>query len=178
MDVGPPSRRRMQTVGEVQEGRLNLITRRTTGPELVARVGEELGVSEWVLVDQARINAFADATEDWQFIHVDPEKARETPFGGTIAHGFLTLSLLSKMAYEVAPVLDGVQAAVNYGFDKVRFLHPVRAGDRIRGRFRLADVTAKDPNRWLLRYSVAVEIEAGGRTALVAEWLGMQITSG
>jgi acyl dehydratase len=157
---------------------MDSIRRRTTGTELQALVGEEIGVSEWTLVDQARIDAFADATEDWQFIHVDAERAAATPFGGTIAHGFLTLSLLSKMAYEVAPVLENVVAAVNYGFDKVRFLHPVRSGERIRARFKLAEATEKDPGRWLIRYSVTVEIEGGDRTALVADWLGMQITSG
>jgi acyl dehydratase len=157
---------------------MDSITRRTTGVELAARVGEEVGVSSWTLVDQARIDAFADATEDWQFIHVDPEKAKDTPFGGTIAHGFLTLSLLPKMAYEVAPVIEGVQAGVNYGFDKVRFLHPVRSGERVRGRFKLSEVTAKDANRWLIRYTVTVEIEDSRHSALVADWLGMQIVSG
>jgi acyl dehydratase len=148
-----------------------------TGQDLAARIGEVLGVTGWTVLDQARIDAFAEVTEDWQFIHVDPEKAAQTPFGGTIAHGFLTLSLLSKMAYEVAPVLDNVVAAVNYGFDKVRFLQPVRAGQSIRGCFTLAEVTEKDPGRWLIRYAVTVEIDGEARPALVADWLGLQITS-
>lgn len=157
---------------------MDSITRRTTGPELAALVGEEIGVSSWTLIDQARIDAFADVTEDWQFIHVDLEKAKETPFGGTIAHGFLTLSLLSKMAYEAVPVLEGAVAAVNYGFDKVRFLTPVRSGQRVRGRFKLAEATEKDAGRWLIRYTVTVEIEGEQRSALIADWLGLQITAG
>jgi acyl dehydratase len=157
---------------------MDTISRRATGVELQARAGEEIGVTSWTLIDQARIDAFADATDDRQFIHVDPEKAKASPFGGTIAHGFLTLSLLSRMAYEVAPVIEGAQVAVNYGFDKVRFLHPVRSGERVRGRFRLAEVTAKDPNRWLVRYTVTVEIEDGQRPALIADWLSLQITAG
>jgi acyl dehydratase len=146
-----------------------------TGAELAARAGEEVGVSAWIEIDQKRINAFADATDDWQFIHVDPEAAAKTPFGGTIAHGFLTLSLLSRMSYEAAPILDGVVMGVNYGFDKVRFLQPVRAGKRVRGKFKLMDATEKDAGRWLIRYEVTVEIEGETKPALIAEWLGMQV---
>src|SRR5580698_5247397 len=102
----------------------NAESRTIAGSALAARVGEEVGISSWIEIDQARIDAFADATEDWQFIHVDPEAAAKTPFGGTIAHGFLTLSLLSRMAYEAAPILEGVVMGVNYGFDKIRFLQP------------------------------------------------------
>lgn len=156
---------------------MDSISRLTTGPELAARAGEEIGVSDWVLVDQARIDLFADATEDKQFIHVDPERAKATPFGGTIAHGFLTLSLLAKMGFEVAPMLDGLVAAVNYGFDKVRFLQPVRAGQRVRGRFKLADVAERDAGRWVIRYTVNVEIEGEQRSALIADWLCVQITA-
>ena len=103
--------------------------------EIRARVGQEVGVSGWLPVDQARIDAFAEATEDRQFIHVDPEAAKQTPFGGTIAHGFLSLSLLSRMAAEASLLPDGLKMAVNYGFDRVRFLAPVRSGKRVRGRF-------------------------------------------
>jgi acyl dehydratase len=148
---------------------------RTTGPDLAARAGETIGVSPWIEIDQARIDAFADATEDWQFIHVDPAGAAKTPFGGTIAHGLLTLSLLSKMSYETAPILDGVVMGVNYGFDKVRFLQPVRSGKRVRGHFKLMDATEKGAGRWLIRYEVTVEIEDEAKPALIAEWLGMQI---
>lgn len=146
-----------------------------TGPDLQAKVGQEIGVSGWIEIDQARINAFADATEDWQFIHVNPEAAAQTPFGGTIAHGFLTLSLLSKMSYEAAPVLTGVVMGVNYGFEKIRFLQPVRAGKRVRGRFKLLDASERDPGRWLIKYEVTVEIEGEAKPALIAEWLGMQV---
>ena len=103
--------------------------------EIRGRLGEEVGVSSWILVDQARIDAFAEATEDRQFIHVDPEAAAQTPFGGTIAHGFLSLSLLSRMGAEAMLVPDGLKMAVNYGFDRVRFIAPVKAGKRVRGRF-------------------------------------------
>ena len=153
------------------------MTDRATIPtsELAGRIGQEVGVSGWITVDQARIDAFADATEDWQFIHVDPEAAARTPFGGTIAHGFLTLSLLSKMTYEATPVLEGVVMGINYGFDKVRFLQPVRAGSRVRGRFKLLEATEKEGGRWLLKHEVTVEIEDQPKPALIAEWLGMQV---
>src|SRR4051794_26720857 len=101
--------------------------------DIRARIGEEIGVSSWLLVDQTRIDLFADATEDRQFIHVDPAAAAQTPFGGTIAHGFLTLSLLSRMAAEAMLVPDGLKMAVNYGLDRVRFLAPVKSGKRVRG---------------------------------------------
>lgn len=143
--------------------------------ELSALVGQEIGVSDWILVDQARISAFADCTEDHQFIHVDEEAAKRTPFGGTIAHGFLTLSLMSQMAYQVVPALVGVAMGVNYGLDKVRFLQPVRAGKRVRGRFKLVEASERDRGRWLIKYEVTVEIEGEAKSALVAEWLGMQI---
>ena len=143
--------------------------------DLQAKVGEHLGTSEWVLVDQDMINKFADATGDHQFIHIDAEKAKLTPFGGTIAHGFLTLSLLSKMTYEATPVLEGVVMGINYGFDKVRFLQPVRAGSRVRGRFKLLEATEKEGGRWLLKHEVTVEIEGQPKPALIAEWLGMQV---
>jgi acyl dehydratase len=149
-----------------------------TGAELAARAGEEVGVSSWIEIDQKRIDEFADATDDWQFIHVDPEAAAKTPFGGTIAHGFLTLSLLSKMSYDCAPVLDGVVMGVNYGFDKIRFLQPVRSGKRVRGHFKLIEAAEKGAGRWLIRYEVTVEIEGEDKPALIAEWLGMQVLGG
>ena len=143
--------------------------------ELVASVGQEVGVSDWITIDQDRINAFADCTEDHQFIHIDPEAAAKTPFGGTIAHGFLTLSLMSQMSYQAAPVLQGVAMGVNYGFDKLRFLQPVRAGSKVRGRFKLLSAEDKGGGRWLIKTEVAVEIEGSEKPALIAEWLGMQI---
>ena len=146
-----------------------------TTAELLARVGQEVGVSDWIEIDQARIDAFADCTEDHQFIHIDPVAAAQTPFGGTIAHGFLTLSLMSQMSYQAAPVLEGVAMGVNYGFDKLRFLQPVRAGSRVRGRFKLLSAEEKGPGRWLIKNEVTVEIEGGDKPALIAEWLGMQI---
>lgn len=142
---------------------------------LAGLVGTEVGVSRWILVDQARIDAFAEITEDRQFIHIDPVAAAKTPFGGTIAHGFLTLSLLSAMTYDAVPPLEGVVMGVNYGFDKVRFLAPVPSGSKVRGRFKLASAEDKGGGRWLLKHEVTVEIEGGDKPALVAEWLGMQV---
>ncbi len=141
--------------------------------DIKSQIGQEIGVSEWIEIDQTRINAFADATDDHQFIHVDPEAAAKTPFGGTIAHGFLTLSMLSRMSYEVALVPEGLKMAVNYGFDKVRFLSPVRAGKRIRGRFTLVSFDEKRPGQWQFTNHVAVEIEGEEKPALTADWIGM-----
>ena len=146
--------------------------------ELQDLIGQEVGVSRWFEITQARIDAFADCTEDWQFIHVDPEAAKATPFGGTIAHGFLTLSLASAMSYDAVPPLEGVAMGVNYGFDKLRFLAPVPAGSRVRGRFRLLSAEDKGNGRWLLKHELTVEIEGGDKPALIAEWLGMQMVGG
>jgi len=144
--------------------------------EIRARLGEEVGTSSWLRIDQARIDQFAEATEDRQFIHVDPAAAEQTPFGGTIAHGFLTLSLLSRMAAEAMLVPEGVKMAVNYGLDRVRFLAPVRSGARVRGRFTLDSVEEKAPGQWLMRHTVTVEIEGEDKPALTAQWLGLMFT--
>jgi len=144
--------------------------------DIRARVGSEIGASEWIKVDQARIDAFADTTEDRQFIHVDPVLAAQTPFGGTIAHGFLSLSLLSRMAADVMQVPDTTRMAVNYGLDRVRFIAPVRAGSRVRGRFILDAVEDKAPGQLLLRHNVTVEIEGSDKPALTAQWLGLIFT--
>ena len=126
--------------------------------DIRARVGEEVGASGWLTIDQARIDQFADATEDRQFIHVDPQSAAQTPFGGTIAHGFLSLSLLSRMGAEAMQLPEGMTMAVNYGFDRVRFLAPVKSGSRVRGRFVLDSVEEKAAGQVLMRHTVTVEI--------------------
>ena len=137
-------------------------------------VGSEIGVSSWHLVDQKRIDAFAGITEDHQFIHVDPERAaRETPFGSTVAHGFLTVSLLSVFSYEALPKIVGVTRGVNYGFDRLRFIAPVRAGSRLRGRFELMEAKLRGPDELMSRTSVSVEIEGEAKPALVADWIGL-----
>jgi acyl dehydratase len=141
--------------------------------EIRSRIGSEVGVSDWILVDQARIDTFAEVTEDRQFIHVDPEAAAQTPFGGTIAHGFLSLSLLSRMAYDALLTPDGVKMGVNYGFERVRFLAPVRAGKRVRGRFVLASFEEKRPGQYQFVHNVTVEIEGEEKPALIADWIGM-----
>lgn len=146
--------------------------------EIRNRIGEEVGVSSWVLIDQARIDAFAGATDDRQFIHVDPEAAAQTPFGGTVAHGFLTLSLLSRLGAEAMLLPDGLRMAVNYGLDRVRFLAPVRSGSRMRGRFRLDSVEEKAPGQILMRHNVTVEIEGEAKPALTADWLGLMFLQG
>lgn len=144
--------------------------------EIESYIGKETGVSDWITVDQDRINVFADVTEDHQFIHVDEEAAKATPFGGTIAHGFLTLSLLSRFASGSLLVIEGVKMGVNYGFEKVRFINPVRSGKRVRAHFTLMSAENKIPGQWLFKYGVKVEIEGEEKPALVAEWLSMQFT--
>jgi acyl dehydratase len=137
-------------------------------------VGHEVGASSWHILDQKRIDVYADVIEDHQFIHVDPERAKaETSFGTTIAHGFLTMSLMSIMSYEVMPVIEGTTMGVNYGFDKLRFLSPVRSGSRVRGRFTLAEATLRKPRELLSRTHVTVEIEGEEKPALVADWIGL-----
>jgi len=144
--------------------------------QIRAKIGEEVGVSGWLTVDQARIDAFAEATEDRQFIHTDPAAAARTPFGGTIAHGFLTLSLLSRMGAEAMLLPETLKMAVNYGFDRVRFLAPVKTGKRVRGRFVLDSVEEKAAGQYLLRHSVTVEIEGEDKPALTGSWLGLMFT--
>ena len=144
--------------------------------DLRGRVGQEVGVSRWIEVTQDVIDGFAEVTQDRQFIHVDPARAAvETPFGGTIAHGFLTLSLLSACAYDALPQIEGRAMGINYGFDKIRFLSPVRSGSRVRARFRLAEVQMRSPTEALMRYGVMVEIEGAERPALAADWLTMAV---
>lgn len=143
-----------------------------TMDELKGRIGQQLGVSDWVLVDQAMIDRFADATGDRQFIHVDPEMAKMTPLGGTVAHGFLMLSLMA--TYEqTTPNLrpSGIRMALNYGGDKVRFLTPVRSGSRTRARFKLLGLEEKRPGQVQQTIEMTVEIEGIEKPALVAEWI-------
>ena len=144
--------------------------------EIRARIGTEIGASDWINVDQSRIDAFADTTEDRQFSHVDPALAAQTPFGGTIAHGFLTLSLLSRMAADVMLVPDTTKMAVNYGLDRVRFIAPVRSGSKVRGRFTLDALEDKAPGQLLARHTVTVDIEHQDKPALTAQWLGLIFT--
>jgi acyl dehydratase len=144
--------------------------------QIRASVGQMVGSSDWITVHQDRIRAFADATDDHQFIHVDPEAAARTPFGGTIAHGFLSLSLLSRMAADAMQVPDNTKMAVNYGLDRVRFLAPVRAGKRVRGHFTLEAADEKAPGQLLLKHQVTVEIEGESKPALTAQWLGLIFT--
>jgi acyl dehydratase len=135
-------------------------------------VGQELGLSDWITVDQTMIDSFADATQDHQFIHVDPVRAAaETPFGGTIAHGFLTLSLLSAMNYNCLPKVREQQLGINYGFEKVRFMAPVKTGSRVRGRFTMADARFRGAGMMMTTYAVTVEIENERKPALTAQWI-------
>ena len=144
--------------------------------EIRAKIGGEIGVSGWMTVDQGRIDAFAEATEDRQFIHVDPVAAARTPFGGTIAHGFLTLSLLSRMAADAILIPPAATMIVNYGLDRVRFLAPVKSGKRVRGRFTLESIDEKAGGQLLLRHLVTVEIEGEDKPALSAQWLALLFT--
>ena len=145
--------------------------------ELPGLAGRELEPSEWLEITQERVNQFADATNDHQFIHVDIDKARATPLGGTIAHGFLSLSLLTFLTTQNALLPDNLAMVLNYGSDKVRYLAPVRVGKRIRARQTITDVSEKQPGRWLLKTDVTVEIEGEKTPALVAETLMMYILS-
>ena len=147
------------------------MSKTVTREEFEAMVGQEIGVSDWFEITQERIDQFADCTEDWQFIHVDPEKAKETPFGTTIAHGFLTLSMLSAMVYQM-PSMEGVTMGVNYGMNKMRFVSPVPVGSKIRGRFVLTKFEEIRPGEVQTTTTVTVEIEGKEKPALVAEWLG------
>jgi acyl dehydratase len=141
--------------------------------EIRGRIGSEVGVSDWLTIGQDRIDAFAEATEDRQFIHVDPEAAARTQFGGTVAHGFLSLSMLSRMGAEAMLIPDGLKMAVNYGLDRVRFIAPVRSGQRIRGRFVLDSIEERSPGQLLVLHSVTIEIEGVDKPALTAQWLGL-----
>jgi len=144
--------------------------------DIHAKVGQIVGTSDWIVVTQDRITRFADATEDHQFILVDPKAAQAAGFGGTIAHGFLSLSLLSRMAADVMLIPDTTKMALNYGLDRVRFLAPVRAGKRVRGHFTLDGVEEKAPGQLLIRQTVSVEIEGEDKPALTAQWLGLIFT--
>jgi acyl dehydratase len=146
--------------------------KRTSIDEIRSRVGEEIGVSPWIEVRQQAIDTFAEVTGDRQFIHVDPDAAARTPFGGTIAHGFFTLSLLSQMAEGAMLVPEQLKMLVNYGLERVRFIAPVRSGRRVRGRFTLASVEEKRPGQWQFLHQVTVEIEGEDKPALCADWIG------
>ncbi len=144
----------------------------STLADLQSKIGQNLGTSEWVNVPQDKITQFADATEDHQFIHIDAQKAKMlTPFGGTIAHGFLTLSLLSRFAETGLAVVPGTKMGMNYGLNKVRFLTPVPCGAKVRGVFTLMSAEEKNPGQLLLSYAVTVEIDGSPKPAMVAEWL-------
>jgi len=143
--------------------------------DLTGLAGRELEPSSWLEITQERINRFADATNDHQFIHVDPEKAAKTPFGGPIAHGFLTLSMIPYLTSETSIKPEGLVMGLNYGSDKVRFLQPVRVGSRIRALQKLLEVNEKNPGQWLIKTSVTIEIENVEKPALIAEFLAMLI---
>ena len=145
--------------------------------DLKEKLGLEVGVSRWFTIDQARVDKFADLTEDWQYIHVDPVAAKKTIFNGTIAHGFLTVSLLSAMYYDAIPLIEGSKLGVNYGFDKLRFLSPVKVGSKVRGRFELSDIQEIRPFEVSTIWRVEVEIKDFEKPALVAHWIGRQYLS-
>ncbi|WP_434560794.1 MaoC family dehydratase [Pseudomonas sp. Z4-20] len=141
--------------------------------ELKDYVGKELGRSDWLTIDQDRINLFAEATGDFQFIHVDPVKAAQTPFGSTIAHGFLSLSLMPKLMEDILILPEGVKMVVNYGLDSVRFIQPVKVDSKVRLKVDLLDVTEKKPGQWLLKAIATLEIEGSEKPAYIAEPLSL-----
>lgn len=144
--------------------------------DIPALVGQELEPSPWLLITQDRVNQFADATNDHQFIHIDDKRASETPFGGTIAHGFLSLSLLVYLNSQNERLPEDLKTVINYGSDKVRYLTPVRVGKRIRSHQKILDVTEKSPGNWLVKTAVTVEIEGEEKPALIAELLMLWVT--
>ena len=141
--------------------------------ELKDYVGKELGRSEWLTIDQKRIDLFAEATGDFQFIHVDPVKAAQTPFGSTIAHGFLSLSLIPKLMEDIFIVPEGAKMVVNYGLDSVRFIQPVKVDSRVRLKVDMNEVTEKKPGQWLLKVIATLEIEGSDKPAYIAESLSL-----
>ena len=146
-----------------------------TREQLDRMVGQRLGVSGWFLIDQERVNRFADVTLDHQYVHVDPARAKQTPFGGTIAHGFLTLSLLVPLCIDFIPEPEGRTLLVNYGFDKIRFVAPVRVGKCVRALGTLTEVTERKPGNLVMKIDVTVEIENEDKPALIAEWLSLHV---
>ena len=149
-----------------------------TRDQLDELVGKELGVSDWFPIDQARIDAFADVTEDHQFVHVDAERAAATPFGGTIAHGLLTLSLIVRLCWDFVPEVRGTRMLLNYGFDKVRFVTPVKVDSRIRARARLAAVDERKADQLLVTMAVTIDVDGESKPALVTDWLSLHILGG
>ncbi|MBH8613617.1 MaoC family dehydratase [Pseudomonas mohnii] len=141
--------------------------------ELNDYVGKELGRSDWLTIDQERINLFAEATGDYQFIHVDPVKAAQTPFGSTIAHGFLSLSLIPKLMEDILVMPEGLKMVVNYGLDSVRFIQPVKVNSNVRLKVDLTEVTEKKPGQWLLKATATLEIEGSDKPAYIAEPLSL-----
>ena len=141
--------------------------------ELKDYVGKELGRSEWLTIDQERINLFAEATGDYQFIHVDPVKAAQTPFGSTIAHGFLSLSLIPKLMEDILILPQGAKMVVNYGLDSVRFIQPVKVSSQVRLKVDLTEATEKKPGQWLLKATATLEIEGEEKPAYIAEPLSL-----
>ncbi|MCO8162907.1 MaoC family dehydratase [Pseudomonas sp. 21LCFQ010] len=137
--------------------------------QLTQYIGKELGCSDWLSIDQARIDLFAEATGDFQFIHVDPVKAAKTPFGGTIAHGFLSLSLIPVLMGDLMVLPEGLKMVVNYGLDSVRFIQPVAVGSRVRLKLQLTEVSEKKPGQWLLKGTATMEIEGQEKPAYIAE---------
>jgi acyl dehydratase len=151
------------------------MTKRIRAEDLPSLIGKELDPSPWIEMTQERVNQFAEATNDFQFIHVDPERAAQTPFGGPIAHGFLSLSMLSYLNEQSAIRPEDVVMSVNYGSDKVRYLAPVRVGKRIRSHQKIIDASEKKPGQWLMKTAVSVEIEGEETPALIGDFLGLYI---
>ena len=145
-----------------------------TPQDIAAKVGEVIGTSEWAEMSQERINQFAEATGDHQFIHINEEAAKMTPFGGTIAHGFLTLSMIPYLSAESdMPRMEGIKMGVNYGGNKTRFIAPVRSGKRIRGHWKLTEMVEKRPGQWQQTCEITIEIEGEEKPALICEWITM-----
>jgi acyl dehydratase len=148
-----------------------------TAETIKSVINTEVGLSDWVIITQDMVNQFAQLTRDPVEIHTNLELAKQTPFGGTIAHGLLTLSMLGGFCTSVQVFMKGINMGLNYGFNKVRMITPVKTGSRIRGRFVLKSMEEKSPKQWLATMDVAIEVEGQEKPALIAEWLSMQFVN-
>jgi acyl dehydratase len=160
------------TAGRATSSRFDMTP--NTAESIRKKIGQEVGVSEWLQITQPMIDRFADLTDDRQFIHVDPRAAAQTPFQGTVAHGFLILAMIAKFVTEADFHMQGTAIVLNYGFDKIRMVSPVKTGSRIRGRFTLNSMAERSPGQWLSSMHIVIEIENESKPAVVADWLGLQ----
>ena len=171
--VIPAVRKCSSTLPAMQQ-HMGLCMKTNTTESIQKKIGQEIGVSEWLQITQSMIDRFADLTDDHQFIHVDPIAAAQSAFGGTVAHGFLILSMIAKFVTAADFHMQGTAMVLNYGFERIRMVSPVKTGSRIRGRFTLNSMVERSPGQWLSSLHIIIEIENESKPAVVADWLGLQ----